>query len=260
LACPDSTNLAWLINLACPRSRLRGEWDYTTVQRLHQRLSRSHGTDGWKVASENNKLIIVQCATFFRSLNPRNIDKSISDIRIRIRFLFESSFWTSVSGCKLTILPDSDHLWWGPRCKSLTMAVKTRSQQRWADCHILRSRSTSNYLKLCPSPTTKDFSKVKSKSKWSPKNLKNAAFSQLKLSVYFQLTQSQSGPDPKFWRDLWSGSNPNSTKFAIVRIQSNPSPVQCSSLIHRSKTRQVKRTQMVVTVRFTIRVFLTFSD
>ena len=27
-------------------------------------------------------------------------------MRIRIRFPFESSFWISVSGCKLTILPD----------------------------------------------------------------------------------------------------------------------------------------------------------
>jgi len=34
--------------LACPISRLRGEWDYTTVQRLHQRHTRSHGTEGWK--------------------------------------------------------------------------------------------------------------------------------------------------------------------------------------------------------------------
>jgi len=34
----------------------------------------------------------------------------------------------------------------------------------------------------------------------------------------------------------------------------------CKNLTHTSKTRQVKRTQMVVTVRFTIRVFLTFSD
>jgi len=50
--------------------------------------------------------MIVQCATFSKSLNPRNIDKSISDIRIRIRFLFESSFWISLSSCKLTILPD----------------------------------------------------------------------------------------------------------------------------------------------------------
>ena len=43
---------------------------------------------------------------FSKSLNPRNIDKSFSDIRIRIRFAFESSFWISVSGWKLTILPD----------------------------------------------------------------------------------------------------------------------------------------------------------
>jgi len=50
--------------------------------------------------------MIVQCATFFKSLNPRNIDKSVSDIRIRIRFPFESRFWISLSGCKLTILSD----------------------------------------------------------------------------------------------------------------------------------------------------------
>jgi len=50
--------------------------------------------------------MIAQCATFSKSLNPRNIDKNVSDIRIRTRFPFESSFWISVSGCKLTILPD----------------------------------------------------------------------------------------------------------------------------------------------------------
>jgi len=50
--------------------------------------------------------MIVQCAAFSKSLNPRNIDKTVSDIQIRIRFPFESSFWISVSGCKLTILPD----------------------------------------------------------------------------------------------------------------------------------------------------------
>ena len=52
------------------------------------------------------KCMIVQCATFSKSLNHGNIEKSVSDIRIRIRFLFEGSFWISVSGCKLTILPD----------------------------------------------------------------------------------------------------------------------------------------------------------
>ena len=50
--------------------------------------------------------MIVQCATFSKSLNPRNIDKSVSDIRILIRFPFENSFWISLSGCKLAILPD----------------------------------------------------------------------------------------------------------------------------------------------------------
>ena len=34
----------------------------------------------------------------------------------------------------------------------------------------------------------------------------------------------------------------------------------CKNLTHTSKIRHVKRTQMVVTVRFTIRVFLTISD
>ena len=32
------------------------------------------------------------------------------------------------------------------------------------------------------------------------------------------------------------------------------------NLTHTSKTRHVKRTQMVATVRFTIRMFLTFSE
>ena len=43
---------------------------------------------------------------FFQTSDPQNIDKSVSDIRIRIQFPFESSFWISLSGCKLTILPD----------------------------------------------------------------------------------------------------------------------------------------------------------
>jgi len=77
-----------------------------SITGLHHRQTRSHGAEGWKGASEDNKWMIVQCAPFCKSLNPRNIDKSVSDIRIRIRFPFESSFWISLSGCKLTILPD----------------------------------------------------------------------------------------------------------------------------------------------------------
>jgi len=48
----------------------------------------------------------MQYVTFSKNLNPRNIDKSVSDIRIRIRIPFESRFWISLSGFKLTILPD----------------------------------------------------------------------------------------------------------------------------------------------------------
>ena len=48
----------------------------------------------------------MQYATFSKNLNPRNIEKSVSDIRIRIRFPFDSRFWISVSSCKFTILPD----------------------------------------------------------------------------------------------------------------------------------------------------------
>jgi len=65
--------------------------------------------------NEDNKCVIVQCATFYKSLNPRNINKSVSDIRIRIRFPFQSRFWISVSGYYPagypTGKPDSDHLW-----------------------------------------------------------------------------------------------------------------------------------------------------
>jgi len=46
--------------------------------------------------------LLNECAIFSKGLNPRNIEKSVSDIRIP----FESSFWISVSGCKHAILPD----------------------------------------------------------------------------------------------------------------------------------------------------------
>jgi len=52
--------------------------------------------------NEDNKWMIVQRATSPKSLIPRNIDKIVSDIQ----FPFETSFRISVSGCKLTILPD----------------------------------------------------------------------------------------------------------------------------------------------------------
>jgi len=50
------------------------------------------------------------------------------------------------------------------------------------------------------------------------------------------------------------------TPLHNVRITLQLAYHGCKNLTHTSKTRQVKRTQMVVTVGFTIRVFLTFSD
>jgi len=44
------------------------------------------------------------CNFLQKILNPQNVEKSVSDILIW--FPFESSFWISVSGCKLTILQD----------------------------------------------------------------------------------------------------------------------------------------------------------
>jgi len=52
--------------------------------------------------------MIVQYATFSKILNPRNIDKSVSDIRIRIRFPFESSLWISLSGCKPEVITEPE--------------------------------------------------------------------------------------------------------------------------------------------------------
>jgi len=93
---------------------------------------------------------------------------------------------------------------------------------------FLKTQSTSNH-------SSKYFSNVKSKSKWSPKYLKTAAHSQQKCLISFPSTQSKSGPAPKFRSDLQSGSKPNWTSFATVLIQSTPSPVQCSSLVCGSK-------------------------
>jgi len=117
------------------------------------------------------------------------------------------------------------------------VAEQRSSGQRWADYHILRSRSSPDFLELSPSPTTvqKFF-----KSKWSREHWKNASFSQQKCPISFPLTQSKPCPDRKFWSALHSGSNPNSTKFAIDRIQSNPSPVHlcCGPTLARRRVQK----------------------
>ena len=91
---------------------------------------------------------------------------------------------------------------------------------------FVKSQSKSNHSPII-------FSNIKTKSKLSPKIRRNPGYSQQKRSICFQSTQSKSGPDSKFWSGSQPGSNPNSTKFTIVRVQSNPSPVQCSYLILR---------------------------
>jgi len=108
---------------------------------------------------------------------------------------------------------------------------------------ILKTQSKSNH-------SPKYFSNVQSKFKWSPKYLKNAVFSQQKCRISFPLTQSKFGPGPKFWSDLQTRSNPNSTQFAIVRIQSNPTPVQCSSLINSVQVRSDSKILKWFTVWF----------
>jgi len=49
------------------------------------------------------------------------------------------------------------------------------------------------------------------------------------LLHFFPLTQSKSGPDPKFSSDLQPGSNPNSTN--LLYPGSSPSEIQCPSLL-----------------------------
>jgi len=77
------------------------KWRFVKSIRHLKRLNKKVG---WRCAP--NKWMIVLRAIFSKSLNLQNIDKSVSHIRIRIQFPFESSFWISGSGCKPTILPD----------------------------------------------------------------------------------------------------------------------------------------------------------
>jgi len=79
------SNRLMLTNLPCSISRA---WDYATVPWLRQRQTWSHGTKGWKDACEDNKWMNVECATFSKSVNPQNIEKSVSDILVCIRFPF----------------------------------------------------------------------------------------------------------------------------------------------------------------------------
>jgi len=85
--------------------------------------------------NEDNKWMILQCATFSKSLNPWNINKSVADIRIR--FPFQSRFWISVSGCTLTILPDIQPANWIVVISGLLVIVSTL---------VLRLKASESFL------------------------------------------------------------------------------------------------------------------
>jgi len=93
------------------------------------------------------------------------------------------------------------------------VAEQRSADQRWADYHILRSRSSPDFLELSPSPTT--IQKIFN-SKWIQKIGKMHT----KMPHFFSINSVQILSRSSFWSALHSGSNPKWTKFAIVRIQS----------------------------------------
>jgi len=117
--------------------------------------------------------------------------------------------------------------------------VLPQTHQRWADCHILQSRSSlilKNSVQV--QPQSEKYFKCKVQVQMKSKKFEKCILFTKKCCTSFALTRYKSVLTLKFWSDLQSGSNPNSAKFAIYRIQSNLSPVQCSFLKH---TWSVKR-------------------
>ena len=97
-------------------------WHNSTVQRLHRRQTRSHGAEGWKDASEDNKwLCNVQ-------LFPKVWILEILIKAFRISGPVSGSRLKAVFGYSLKAVfgythypagypagkPDSDHLWYAP--------------------------------------------------------------------------------------------------------------------------------------------------
>jgi len=77
---------------------------------------------------------------------------------------------------------------------------------------------------------SKKIFKCKSKSK----KFEKCSLFTTKMPHFFAISSVQIRSGPKFWSDLQSGSNPNITQFAIVRIQSNAYLChECSSAIER---------------------------
>jgi len=87
------------------------------------------------------------------------------------------------------------------------------------------------FSNLNPSPNiVKKFSNI-----WNPNKLQKINKIQHFNNKNYVIPFNLLNPNPiliqNLWRNLQSGFNPKSTNFVIVRYQSNPSPVRCSSLI-----------------------------
>ena len=122
-----------------------------TVQRLHHRQTGSHGTEGLKDTSEDNKWMIVQCPTFpkvwilkisIKSFGyphpyPVPIWKQFLDIRIRLQTHYPAGYPTGK--------PDSDHL-----CTVF---------QRWALDWI---RTIANFVEFGVEPDYKSLKNLRS--------------------------------------------------------------------------------------------------
>jgi len=74
-----------------------------------------------------------------------------------------------------------------------------------------------------------------------------------KIPHFFPLTQSKSCPDPKFWSALHSGFNPNSTKFAIVRIHPSPS-------LLRTHTCTLQSSENLIVTKVSLRKINNYQD
>ena len=143
--------------------------------------------------------MIAQCATFSKSLNLKistkafrisgsvygSYDKyygqskrynwhlanvSITTVinTVCIRFPFESSFGISVSGCKLTILPDIQPVNW----IVIISAKQPTIKQRWAESHFSDSDSAPALHFKTPDPTPKNFETSTPTPVNTPKNSK----------------------------------------------------------------------------------------
>jgi len=70
---------------------------------------------------------------------------------------------------------------------------------RWADCHILWSKSSPEFLKLNSGPAiVQNFKKLKVQVQNMSKKLTKCSFLSRKFSTFFPLTQSKPSTDPIF--------------------------------------------------------------